>query len=265
MKNCIVISIANQKGGVGKTTTTVNLAYALKEKGKNVLVIDFDPQASATTFFKEVIDENNLMTIHDLMLLMIQGKELPPKSEYIKSHNDIDIIPSTNNLSATEFNLVNVLTDREFMLKNILDKIKSDYDYILIDNNPHLGTLTINAFTASDYILITTKPEFLDVKGLELLLPTIFNVKRRLNPNLSICGILITMFKTNTNLGNTIKTSVDNAYGSKLTIFESKIPTTIKVGEANLYGKSIIEYLPQNPASLAYKQFAEEFLERVGE
>ena len=191
MGKCKVVSISNQKGGVGKTTTALNLTYALTENGKKVLLIVFDPQSNLTMCFGIDRPDELKTTIYDLMMCVIDEKELPDKSEYILSFNNLDLIPCSIELSAVEMSLVNVMS-REIILKMLLENFKADYDYIIVDCMPALGMLTVNALAACDSVLIPATAQYLSAKGLELLLQTIMRVKKRINPQIKIDGILVT-------------------------------------------------------------------------
>lgn len=253
-----VIAIVNQKGGVAKTVTALNLGYALAEMGKKVLLIDFDPQSSLTVCFGYDNTDNINTTIYDLMSLSIEEKSLPKKEEYVISIGNIDIIPCNLQLSAIEIALVNVMS-RELVLKSIVDEIKEDYDYVIIDCSPSLGMLTINALAACDSVIIPVTPQYLSAKGLELLLKNIIRVKKRINPKIEVEGILLTMYAERMKLSKEVLSIIQDAYGSKINIFENKIPTSVKVGESNMRNKSIIEYDPKNKAAIAYREFAKEF------
>ncbi|HBV88471.1 MAG TPA: chromosome partitioning protein ParA [Desulfosporosinus sp.] len=258
MSQCEIIAIANQKGGVGKTTTTINLGYSLAEKGKRVLLVDCDPQSNLTMSFGVDRPDELPITLYHLMTAIIEEKELPLRKEYILSFNNLDILPCSIELAAIEVNLVNAMS-REITLKAILDQFRPNYDYIIIDCMPSLGMLTINALAACDRILIPAAPQYLSAKGLELLLRNIIRVKRRINPAVEIDGILITMFTERTKLSKEIVNLINDSYGSHIKIFESKIPVSVKVGEAVLNYKSIIEFDPKGKVAVAYKNFAEEY------
>jgi chromosome partitioning protein len=259
MTNCKVISISNQKGGVGKTTTALNLAYSLTENDKKVLLIDFDPQSNLTMCFGIDRPDELKTTIYDLMMCVIDEKELPDKSEYILSFNNLDLIPCSIELSAVEMSLVNVMS-REIILKMLLENFKADYDYIIVDCMPALGMLTVNALAACDSVLIPATAQYLSAKGLELLLQTIVRVKKRINPQIMIDGILVTMFSDRTKLTKEILNLMNDAYSGHIKIFESKIPVSIKVGEASYRYKSVIEYEPKSKVALAYQDFGKEYL-----
>lgn len=260
---CKVTAIVNQKGGIGKTTTALNLGYALSEEGKKVLLIDFDPQASLTASVG--INADNKTNIHTLMANSIEERET--KDNYIINiKNNLDIIPSTLDLAGIEMTLVNVMS-RETILKSIIDEIKKDYDYVLIDCLPSLGTLTINALAACDSVIIPVTPEYLSAKGLGLLVKNINLIKKRINPNIVIDGILITMLNKRTNLSKEMVKAINestryikNQYDLDIKVFQNMIPQSVKAGEAMLYKQSVIQYDPKNQVAGAYKEFAREWV-----
>ncbi|QUH20387.1 ParA family protein [Alkaliphilus sp. B6464] len=263
MKNKIT-AIVNQKGGVGKTTTALNLSYALSEEGKKVLLIDFDPQASLTVALGH--NGENICNIQTLMAGEIEESKV--EGEYvIKIKDNLDLIPGTLDLAGIEISLVNVMS-REMILKQVIKKIENDYDYIIIDCSPSLGMLTINALAACNSIIIPVTPEYLSAKGLGLLISSINKIKKRINTNIEIDGILITMMNERTNLSkemikalNESVEFVKSKFNLNMKIFESKIPVSVKTGEAILNRKSIIEYEPKNKVSEAYQYFAWEWSE----
>ncbi len=255
-KEAKVIAVASQKGGVGKTTTTRNLAKGLAMYGKKVLVIDCDNQGSLTTCYAQNEDELKT-TIYDLMMNIIQDKDLPNKDEYIINVDEVDLIPANIELADIEINLSTAMS-REYVLKNIVDEYREDYDYILMDCMPSLGLMTLNVLVASDSVLIPATAEFLSAKGLEMLIATVFKVRKRLNKSLGFEGIVLTMFKENTKLARKVEKIIFEAYGEHIRVFSSKIPNTVKVGEANLNAKSVIEYDEKSKASIKYIELAEE-------
>jgi chromosome partitioning protein len=256
---CKVIAIVNQKGGVGKTTTALNLGYALSEEGKKVLGIDLDPQGSLTVSLGYDDNDNMKTTIATLMALAIEEEKLPDPEEYIIATGSIDLIPCNIELSAIEVSLVNAMS-RELILKAVLDELKKLYDYIIIDCSPSLGMLTINALAACDSVIIPVTPEYLSAKGLELLLKNILRVKKRINSRIEIDGILLTMFVERTNLSKEITEMITEAYGNAINIYKNRIPKSVTVGYSVLKSKSIIEYAKTNKVALAYQEFALEVM-----
>lgn len=201
MNNCKVIAITNQKGGVGKTTTAVNLGVGLARSGKGVLLVDADPQSSLTTSLG-IMDQDELpVSITTVMQSVLEDRPLPEGSGIIHHSEGVDLLPSNIELSGLEISLINTMS-REFVLKDCLGKVKQNYDYILIDCMPSLGVMTINALTAANSVIIPTQPSFLSTKGLSLLLRSISKVKRQINPKLRIDGILMTMVDSRTNDAN---------------------------------------------------------------
>lgn len=259
-----ITSIANQKGGIGKTTTALNLSYALSQDAKKVLLIDFDPQASLSIALG--VNGESISNIHTLMQAEIEGGRI--EEDYIININDnLDLIAGTLDLAGIEASLVNVMS-REMILKDVIERVESKYkyDYIIIDCSPSLGMLTINALTASDSVLIPVTPEYLSAKGLALLINSINKIKKRINPEIVIDGVLITMIDKRTNLSKemvkVLNQSIDfvkEEYNIEMKIYESMIPKSVKTGEAILNRKSVIEYDPHNKVSQAYQSFALEW------
>jgi chromosome partitioning protein len=254
-----IIAVGNQKGGVGKTSTTLNLAYSLMELGKKVLMIDFDSQANLTTCVG--IDRPNEIEINiaHLMMFKMEDEEIPEKESYIQSIGGVDIIPSSIYLSVVDANL-KLEMGSERLLSEILDPLRDDYDYIIIDTAPSLGSLTVNALCASDSVLITVNPQLLAMMGLQDFLKTTKKVQKRINPKLKIKGILLTMCDSRTNLSKILSEQVSEAYNDVVNIYETQIPMTVKVGEAIYYSKSVAEYCPTSTASIAYKDFTKEMI-----
>ena len=256
---CRIITVANQKGGVGKSSTALNLGYALGQQGKKVALLDLDPQASLTVCFGVENHERLETTICTLIDSVLKDEELPPKDSYTVSKGNVDLIPCNIALSAAEERMREEIGS-EKTVSYILDQIKDDYDVVIIDTAPTLGFLTLNALAASDSVIITVSPQFLSAIGLKLLLKTIEKVRKRINSGLKIEGILMTMCDSRTNLYKEICEAVNSAYGGSVNIFDTQIPNSVKVGEANMKCMSIIEYMPKNSASTAYTKFAEEVM-----
>ena len=250
-----VITIANRKGGVGKTTTTLNLAYSLKELCKKVLVIDLDPQANLTRCF-DVENTENIKNIGHLLMTEME-EESYLVEDYTKSYDEIDIIPSSIYLSAVETQM-RVETGSERILFEIVNQIKEYYEYVLIDTSPSLNILTINALCASDSVLITADTQLFAIVGISELLKTIQKIKKRVNASLTIKGILLTMCDNRTNLSKLLTQQVEEMYQGKIAVFQTKIPKTVKVGEAIYSGQSIKKYAKGSSVDIAYDNLAKE-------
>lgn len=247
-----VIAIANQKGGVGKTTTSTNLSSCLAEMNKKVLVIDIDPQGNATSGLG--IDKNNLdKTLYDLLL-----DECKLEDCLIENAIDnLSILPSNVNLSGTEIDLLGV-EKREFILKNNIDKIKDDYDFVIIDCPPSLNILTVNALTTADSVLVPIQCEYYALEGLSQLIYTINLVKKRLNPSLQMEGVVFTMYDARTNLSLEVVENVKN--NLKQTIYKTIIPRNIKLAEAPSRGLPINLYDSKSAGAESYRMLAEEVI-----
>ena len=249
-----IIAIANQKGGVGKTTTSINLSASLAAKGKKVLVIDTDPQGNTTSGFG--IEKNELEdTIYELILGECSIRDCII-SNVIKN---VSVVPSNVNLAAAEIELIGV-DKKEFILKNEVDYVKDDYDFIIIDCPPSLNMLTINSMTTADSVLVPIQCEFYALEGVTKLLDSMKRVKSILNPSLDIFGIVLTMYDSRTNLANQVVNEVRSFFGDE--VFETLIPRTVKLSEAPSYGQSILEYAPDNKGALAYNDLAKEVIAR---
>ena len=249
-----IISVANQKGGVGKTTTTVNLGASLAYLGKKVLLVDIDAQGNATSgvgIRKPDVKED----IYDILVNEVNIKEtiLPTSRE------NLFIVPATLQLAGAEIELTSMMA-RESRLKLALDEIKDDYDYILIDCPPSLGHLTINAFTASDSILIPVQCEYYALEGLSQLLNTVRLVQKHFNPDLAIEGVLLTMFDARTNLGAEVVEEVRRYFQEK--VYETVIPRNVRLSEAPSHGLSIIDYDIRSKGAEVYQALAKEVLAR---
>ena len=253
-----VIAIINEKGGVGKTTTATNMAYLLGKQNKKVLLLDFDGQANSTMIMGDKNPNEIDITISTLINKIIMKENLPPKENYIIKNKGIDLIPSNSNLFTLERNLCNI-NFREYILQNFIDEIKKDYDYIIIDCMPQIGTPMINVMIASDSIIIPTQSEILSAKGLAELIKHYLTIKD-INKNLKIDGILITMDSKKTIASKEVKKVLEESFGEYINIFQNVIPRSTKVAEANIYKQIICEYLPTNIVSKAYEDFLQEVL-----
>ena len=226
-----VISVANQKGGVAKSTTTLNLGVGLARQGKKVLLIDADPQGSLTASLGYVEPDDIGTTLATIMMNIINDEEIAEEEGILHHEEQVDLLPANIELSALEVTMSNVMS-RELIMKEYIDTMRSRYDYILIDCMPSLGMMTINALVASDMVLIPVQAAYLPVKGLQQLIRTISMVKKRLNRKLTIQGILLTMVDFRTNYAKDIASRVKETYGSKIAIFENVIPLSVKVSMA---------------------------------
>lgn len=262
MNKSKVIAVTNQKGGVGKTTTTVNLGVAIARTGKRVLLIDADPQASLTASLN-VRDPDQLnLTIASVMKTIIDDGTFPPDYGIIHNKEGVDLLPANIELSGMENLLVNTMS-REFVLKEYLGQVRDRYDYVLIDCMPSLGMLTINALVAADSVLIPCQPNYLSTKGINLLLGSIMKIRRTINPKLQIEGILMTMVDSRTNNAKDIIASLRETVGQNIRVFETEIPRSVRVAESSLSGQSIFAYDPSGKAAAAYGQFMKEVTERA--
>lgn len=239
MSNCKVIALTNQKGGVGKTTTAVNLGVGLVQQGKKVLLIDADAQANLTMALGYNRPDDIPITLSTVMQNIIDDKSFDVSQGIIHHSEGVDLLPSNIELSGFEVRLINAMS-RERVLKTYVNEVKKNYDYVLIDCMPSLGMITINALAAADSVIIPTQPHYLSAKGLELLLRSVSMVKRQINPKLRIDGILMTMVMPRTNISKEITATVKSAYGQKIKVFDTEIPHSIRAVEATAEGKSIL-------------------------
>ena len=254
-----IISIANQKGGVGKTTTTVNLGIGLARHGERVLLIDADPQGDLTTSLGFRKQDELEVTLTDVMQKVVKDEEIFLDYGILRHEEGVDLLPSNIELETIEVGLVNVMS-RENTLKQYINKVKEQYDYILIDCRPSLGMLTINALTASDSVIIPVQAHYLSVKGMTQLLQTINKVQRTINPDLKIDGVLLTLADMKTRLAKSTLETLKNTYGEQIKIYETVIPLGIKAAEVSLSGKSLYSYDDNSKPSIAYAEFTKEVL-----
>lgn len=255
-----VIAISNQKGGTGKTTTTVNLGIGLANEGKKVLLIDYDAQGSLTQSLGYPNPDELEITISSLMEKTVNEQPIADNEGILHHAEGIDFVPANIELSGMETALVNIMS-RERVLKNYLSQAKNNYDYVLIDCTPSLGMLTVNALTAANEVIIPVQSHFLPAKGLEQLLGTISKVKRQINPNLKINGILLTMVDNRTNFAKDVSNLIRNTYGKNIRVFKTEIPMSIKAAETSASGKSIFNYDKHGKVADAYKNLTKEVLE----
>ncbi len=246
-----IVSVANQKGGVGKTTTTVNLSTILAKKGKKVLLIDTDPQGNATSGLG--IEKESDLSTYDLLITDVAAEDIIQETAI----KNLYISPSNMNLAGAEVQLVSMMS-REQRLKEKIDVIKEQFDFILIDCPPSLGLITLNAFTASDSVLIPVQCEYYALEGLGQLLNTVELVRKHLNKNLYVEGAILTMYDIRTNLANQVVREVKRFFQNK--VYKTVIPRNVKVSEAPSYGMPITIYDPKSKGARSYEKFAKEFL-----
>jgi len=252
-----IIVVGSQKGGVGKTTTTFNLAYGLRKKGKKVLTVDFDAQANLSTCYGIEKTAELDYTIGHMLMNQIEDEKSLPLKKCIQTSEGVDFIPASIYLSAVDAKLRTEM-GAERMLAEVLEPLRNQYDYILIDTCPSLGILTINALAAADEVIITANPQLLAMMGLQDFLRTVTKIKKRINPSLEIAGILLTMCEERTTLCKVLTEEVTESFQEQIRVFDTRIPSTVKVGESIYYGKPLEQYCPKTAVSMAYKKLAEE-------
>lgn len=256
---CKVITVSNQKGGTAKTTSCVNLGIGLASAGKKVLLIDTDPQGSLSISLGYPEPDEMENTLARLMMNIVNDEEFCLEDVLIHHEEGVDILPSNIELSAIEVSLVNVMS-RELILRQLVDRVRDTYDFIIIDCMPSLGMMTINALACADAVLIPVQAAYLPVKGLQQLIKTISRVKRQLNPKLKIEGILLTMVDNRTNYAKDICSMVYEAYSSSIKVFKTEIPMSVRAAEISAEGSSIYKYDPKGKAAYAYGELTKEVL-----
>jgi len=257
-----VIACVNQKGGTGKTTTCENLGAGLVMNGKKVLLVDFDPQASLSISLGYPKPEELPVTIADMMKKVVDEKEIKPGEGILHHEEGMDLMPSSIELSGMEVSLVNTIS-RETVLKEYLESVKRDYDFVLLDCSPSLGMLTINAMAAADTLLIPVQASYLPAKGLEQLLQTVNKVRRQINPRLKIEGILLTMVDARTNDAKEISELIRNAYGGKIKVYDTEIPRSVRASEISKEGTSIFKHDPGGKVADAYRELTREVVKNA--
>ena len=261
-KKGTVTAVVNQKGGTGKTTTCENLGIGLAMEGKKVLLVDTDPQASLTISLGYPVPDRISPTLSDLMKKIVSDQPIESGEGILHHPEGVDLVPANIGLAGMEVSLVNVMS-RESVLKQYLDSVKKEYDFILLDCMPSLGMLTINALAAADNVIIPVQAQYLPAKGLEQLLQTVNKVKRQINPKLRIEGILLTMVDGRTNYAKDISALIRENYGGKLKVYQTDIPRSVRAEEISAEGKSIFRHDPKGKVAEAYRVLTKEVLQNA--
>ena len=254
-----VIACVNQKGGTGKTCTAENLGIGMVQEGKKVLLVDMDPQASLTISLGYPRPDDLPVTVSDQMAKVMQDMPVPLKEGILTHEEGVDLMPASIALSGLEVSLVNAMS-RESILKQYLEPLKKEYDFIILDCMPSLGMLTVNALAAADQLVVPVQAQYLSAKGLEQLLQTVNKVKRQINPKLRVEGILLTMVDSRTNNAKEIASLIREAYGSKLKVFDVEIPRSVRAAEISSEGKSIFAHDSGGKVADAYRTLTKEVI-----
>ena len=255
-----VLAICSRKGGVGKTTTAVSLGASMSRHGKSVLIIDADSQHSATVSLGVAEPDKLAVTLATIMQGIIMEQDIDPLQGIITHSEGISLMPSNNGLAGIEVALAPII-GRETVLRQYIEKVRNLFEYVLIDTAPTLDLMAVNALAAADSVIIPVAPKFLDAKGLELLLKSIAQIRKQINPNLGIGGILMTMVDKRANITKGIIEMIEQAYGESLKIFKDSIPHSVRVVESSATGKSIFEHDPNGRVAMAYTSLTKEVLE----
>ena len=255
-----VIAIANQKGGVGKTSTAVNLGAGLVRQGYDVLLIDLDSQANLTMALGYQNPDDMDYTISNVLHKAVKEEDIDPTEGILTTAEGIDLMPANVQLSGLEISLINEY-GREVVLKQYIDEVRLNYDYILIDCAPSLSVLTVNALVAADSVLIPTQPQYFSMAGIQMFYDTFSKIRKKMNPTLSIEGVLVTMMDNRPNFTKELVTQLRNAYGDVFKVFETEIPTSIRMSESNARGKSIFEFDRKGKVAAAYEKLTQEVIE----
>ncbi len=260
MNHCKTIALVNQKGGVGKTTSTINLGVGLASQGNKVLLVDGDPQHSLTIGLGVTDPDNLEHTLNTAMLAEIEGEPSQWETGIIHHREGVDLLPANDELAGIELRLFSAMS-REQVLKSVLSHIKDRYDYILIDGMPSLGIVTVNVLVAADSVIIPSEPDFLSTKGMNLLLKTIGRVRRQINPRLKIDGIVVTKVDSRTNNAKNIIAALRTTLDGSIRVFDTEIPRSVRAAEASGEGKSIFAFDPKGRVAQAYGNLTKEVAE----
>ena len=260
MNHCKTIALVNQKGGVGKTTSTINLGVGLASQGNKVLLVDGDPQHSLTIGLGVTAPDNLEHTLNTAMLAEIEGEPSQWETGIIHHREGVDLLPANDELAGIELRLFSAMS-REQVLKSVLSHIKDRYDYILIDGMPSLGIVTVNVLVAADSVIIPSEPDFLSTKGMNLLLKTIGRVRRQINPRLKIDGIVVTKVDSRTNNAKNIIAALRTTLDGSIRVFDTEIPRSVRAAEASGEGKSIFAFDTKSRVAQAYTSLTKEVAE----